>query len=114
RSSRAFIVLQVLAAILESLGLHRKDVMSHAIVFMWPKRFQDGRKDLEDDERSGRPSTSKTDENLAKVRHVSNRDQRLSIRMIAEERLLVEGLPERSSSSRSLRPSWNLLGHMKT
>lgn len=62
---------------------YKEDAMSRAMVFMWHKRFKDGREDVEDDERSGRPSTSRTDENLAKVRQVLNSDRPLSIRMIA-------------------------------
>jgi hypothetical protein len=36
----------------------------------WYKRFQDGREDVEDDERSGRPSTSIMDENVKKVEKI--------------------------------------------
>ena len=34
--------------------------MSKTRVYEWYKRFQDGREDVEDDERPGRPSTSIT------------------------------------------------------
>ena len=37
-------------------------------VYEWYKRFQDGREDVEDDERPGRPCTSKNDENVEKVK----------------------------------------------
>ena len=63
---------------------HKEVAMSRAMVFMWHKRFKDGREDVGDDERSGRPSTSRNDENLAKVRQVLNSDRRLSVRLIAE------------------------------
>jgi len=39
-------------------------------VYEWYKRFQEGRKNVEDDERSGRPSTSTTDENVEKVKEM--------------------------------------------
>jgi hypothetical protein len=42
--------------------------MSHSKTFLWYKRFKDGRTSVDDDERSGRPSTGKTPENIAKVR----------------------------------------------
>ncbi|GFV15654.1 mariner Mos1 transposase [Trichonephila clavipes] len=48
------------------------------------KRFKDGRQDVEDDSRPGRPSTSKTDENVEKVACLIRSDRRLSIRAIAE------------------------------
>lgn len=63
---------------------YKEDAMSRAMVFMWHKRFKDGREDVEDDDRAGRPSTSRNEENLAKVREVLNSDRRLSIRLIAD------------------------------
>jgi hypothetical protein len=41
---------------------------SQSKTFLWYKRFKDGRKPVGDDERFGRPSTSTTPENVAKVR----------------------------------------------
>ena len=43
----------------------------------------DGRESVEDEPRSGRPCTSKTDENLTKVRDLVRSDQRLTVRMIS-------------------------------
>ncbi|XP_018302490.1 putative uncharacterized protein FLJ37770 [Mycetomoellerius zeteki] len=43
------------------------ECLSRARVFEWFKRFQDGRKDVEDDSRPGRPSTSKTDVNIETI-----------------------------------------------
>jgi len=42
--------------------------MSKIRVYEWYKRFQDGHKDVEDDERPGRLSTSTTNENMEKVK----------------------------------------------
>jgi len=39
-----------------------------AKLFLWYKRFKEGRTFVDDDERSGRPSTSTTAENIAEVR----------------------------------------------
>lgn len=61
--------------------VYGKDTMSRTRVFKWHKRFKDGREEMEDDEHPGRPSTSKTDENIDKI--VRN-DRRLSICMIAD------------------------------
>ncbi|GFT47338.1 mariner Mos1 transposase [Trichonephila clavipes] len=60
------------------------ECLSHARVFQWFKRFKDGRQDVEDDSRPGRPSTSKTEENVEKVASLIRSDRRLSIRAIAE------------------------------
>ena len=51
-------------------------------VFEWHKRFVECR---EDDPKSGRPCTSKTDTNIKKVRELVRSDRRLTIRIIANE-----------------------------
>ncbi|XP_011065253.1 PREDICTED: putative uncharacterized protein FLJ37770 [Acromyrmex echinatior] len=43
------------------------ECLSRARVFEWFKRFQDCREDVEDDSRPGRPSTSKTDDNIETI-----------------------------------------------
>ncbi|KAJ8961746.1 hypothetical protein NQ318_021347 [Aromia moschata] len=48
------------------------------------KRFKEGRETTEDDSRRGRPSTSKTDENIEKTGKLIGEDRRLSIRGLAE------------------------------
>jgi hypothetical protein len=62
-----------------------EDTLSRAHVFEWHRRFLGGREDVEDDERPGHPVTTKTDENVDKVRTLVRNDRRLSIRMIAKE-----------------------------
>jgi len=42
------------------------------------------RNDRKDDQRSGRPSTSKNDENVSRVSDLLNADRRTSVRMMAE------------------------------
>ena len=44
--------------------------MSKTIIYEWHRRFQNGRKDVEDDERPGRPSTTQTDANVKKVKEI--------------------------------------------
>jgi len=44
--------------------------MKKAAVYKWVKIFSDGRESITDEERSGRPATSRTEENIAKVREV--------------------------------------------
>ncbi|KAJ8954056.1 hypothetical protein NQ318_004361 [Aromia moschata] len=53
-------------------------------VFEWFERFKKGRETTEDDLRPGRPSTSKTNENIEKTGKLIREDRRLSIRGLAE------------------------------
>ncbi|CAL1678823.1 unnamed protein product [Lasius platythorax] len=36
----------------------------------WHKKFKEGREDVEDEQRAGRPSTSRNEENVAKVKEL--------------------------------------------
>ncbi len=56
---------------------YQEEAMSRAMVFMWRKRFENGREDVEDDNRTGRPSTSRTEENLLNLRELLSTDHRL-------------------------------------
>lgn len=58
--------------------------MSRARVFEWHRRFSMGRESVEDDDRSGRPRKSITDDSIRKVRDVVRGDRRLGVRAIAE------------------------------
>ncbi|XP_022239456.1 histone-lysine N-methyltransferase SETMAR-like [Limulus polyphemus] len=51
----------------------------------WYKRFKDGRTTVESEPRSGRPSTCRNDQVIAKVNAMVMRDRRVTIREIAEE-----------------------------
>ena len=59
--------------------------MSRTRIFEWRKRFREGREDVEDDPKSGRPTTSRTNENVERVREKVRSDRRLTVRMIADE-----------------------------
>lgn len=61
------------------------EVMSRARVFNWHKRFKEGREDIRDDARSGRPVTHRTDENIKKVKDLVCSNRQLTVRMMAEE-----------------------------
>ena len=65
--------------------VYGESTMSKTRVYEWYKRFQDGRADVEDDERPGRPSTSTTDENAEKVKEMVMNDRRITIREIAND-----------------------------
>jgi transposase len=59
--------------------------MKRTTVFEWHKRFKEGRDDVKDDERSGRPRTRRTNENVEKVRKLVGTDGSLSLRMMARK-----------------------------
>jgi len=54
-------------------------------VYTWVKRFSEGRESVTDEERAGRPTTSRTEANIAKVCHTVRENLRLTVRSIAEQ-----------------------------
>jgi hypothetical protein len=60
-------------------------VLSRSQIFKWHKAFSEGRESIEDEHRSGRPSTSKIDANVERVRALVRSDHRLTVRMIGSE-----------------------------
>lgn len=72
--------------VLEMLNIaFGESTISKTRVYEWYKRFQEGREDVEDDERPGRPSTSISDENVEKVKEMIMNDRRITIREVAED-----------------------------
>ncbi|XP_050547198.1 protein GVQW3-like [Daktulosphaira vitifoliae] len=61
------------------------DVLSRTTFFEWFNRFKEGRTSIEDNERSVRPSTSKTNEIVALNREIIRNNRRLTIREVAED-----------------------------
>ena len=59
--------------------------MSRSRVFEWHKRFKEGREEVEDDARSGRPSSTRTEDNVERVRQKVREDRRMTVRMVAYE-----------------------------
>jgi len=53
--------------------------------YKWFERFRNGCESVEDRERSGRPSTSKTQENVERVSEMIRSNRRLTIRRISED-----------------------------
>jgi len=60
-------------------------VLSSAWVFRWHKAFKDGRESVEDKQRTVRPSTSRSENNVARGKAVLDTDQHLNVWLIAEE-----------------------------
>ena len=58
--------------------------MKKTAVYKWVKRSSEGRESVTDEERSGWPATSRTEENIAKVRQIV-RWKSSAVRSIAEQ-----------------------------
>ena len=80
--------------------------LSRTTIFEWHKRFREGRESVKDDERSGRPTTSRTDDNIAAVDKMVKEDRKVTSRLIADTlgipktvvlRILREDLKKRIS-----------------
>ena len=89
----------------------REEAICSTQTYEWWKRFKEGRTLVDDDLRSGRPSTSKTD-NVAKVRKAIRSNCCLTVREVAEEvsisktvchEILTENLGVASSGSRNIK-----------
>ncbi|UYV84067.1 hypothetical protein LAZ67_X001053 [Cordylochernes scorpioides] len=54
-------------------------------VYRWYKMFSEGREDVNDEERVGRPSTSTTDEKINEVEKIISANRRITVREVAED-----------------------------
>jgi len=59
--------------------------MKKTAVYKWVKRFSEGTESVSDEERTGRPATGITEENIAKVRQIKRENLRMIVRSIAEQ-----------------------------
>ncbi|UYV63349.1 hypothetical protein LAZ67_2003808 [Cordylochernes scorpioides] len=62
----------------------KDDCISRSQSGKWHKAFKEGREEVADEPRSGRPTTARTDENVDRVLEVLRTDRRLSIQKIAD------------------------------
>ncbi|KAJ4446455.1 hypothetical protein ANN_13151 [Periplaneta americana] len=69
----------------ESSPVYGREAVSRKCVYEWFERFREGKETIEDEPRSGPPSTSRTPEMIEKVRQMLAQDRRLTLRLIAEE-----------------------------
>ena len=65
--------------------VYEDNAMKKTAVYKRVKRFSEVRDSVTDEERSGRPATSKTEENIANVRQILRENRRLAARNIAEQ-----------------------------
>ena len=84
-------------------------VLSRTTIFEWHKRFREGRESVKDDERSFRPTTSRTDDNIATVDQMFKEDRKVTSRSIVDKlgipktvvaRILREDLKKQKLCSR--------------
>ena len=57
----------------------REDAMSTVQIKVWHKFFKDGQESVESDPHSGRPATSRTPDNVERVRAAANKDRQLMV-----------------------------------
>jgi hypothetical protein len=60
------------------------EALNRSNVFRWYSRFRDGRELVEDDERGGRPKSTRTEINVAAVADLVKNDYQIASRTIAE------------------------------
>ena len=60
-----------------------EDCLSRTQYHEWYQRFKSGRTSIEDDPKSGRPSTSMDDDHVEKVLAVIRQNHRLTVREVA-------------------------------
>src|SRR5215469_10129469 len=64
---------------------YEEDCLSRTQCYEWYQRFKSGRTSIEDDPKSGRPSSSTGDDHIEKVRSVIRENRRLTVREVFEE-----------------------------
>ena len=69
----------------KKLQVYRDVRIARTRIFEWHRRFREGREDVEDDPRSGRSTTNRTNENVERVGEKMGSDRHLTIGMIAVE-----------------------------
>ncbi|XP_011858770.1 PREDICTED: putative uncharacterized protein FLJ37770 [Vollenhovia emeryi] len=60
------------------------DCLSRSQSNRWHKMFKEGREEVADEARQGRPSTSRNDDSVTRVRQLLNSDRRMSVRLMSD------------------------------
>lgn len=79
----------------ELIGAYGQDVVSYATVQRWSKSVREGKMNIEDQPRSGRPITETTEENIRLVQGIIDEDPRCTYDDLIEETSLSRGTLER-------------------
>ncbi|UYV78701.1 SLIT2 [Cordylochernes scorpioides] len=64
---------------------YEEATLDRSNVYRWYKMFSEGREDVNDEERAGRPSTSTTDEKINEVEKMILANRRITVREVAED-----------------------------
>jgi ribosomal protein S25 len=89
-----------------------EEALSRARVFEWHKRFVSGRVSVKDDTRSGRPSSSRNEDNVVRIRDMLREGRTVTVRVLADalniskstcHKILREDLGKRNSVPGSSR-----------
>ena len=90
------------------MQVYGDNAMKKTAVYKWLKRFSEGRESVTEEEKSGRPATSRTEVNIAEICQIVRENRRLTVRSIAEQvnidretvrKILTEDLDMSSSHS---------------
>jgi len=65
--------------------VYGNNAIKKTAVYKWVKRFSGVRESVTDEERSGWPATSRTEETIPEVRQIVHENRRLTVRSIAEQ-----------------------------
>ena len=65
--------------------VYEDNAMKKIAVYKWVKHFSEGRESVTDEERSGRPATSRTEKYIAKVRQIVRDNRRMTVRSMTEQ-----------------------------
>jgi hypothetical protein len=63
---------------------YENEALNRSNVFRWYSRFRDRSELVEDDDRNGRPKSTRNEVNIAAVADLIKNDHRIALRMIAE------------------------------
>jgi len=97
---------ETLLLVLKAYG---NEALNRSNVFSWYSGFRDGRELVENDERGGRPKSTRTGLNISAVADLVRNDSRIALRLIAESlniprtevlRILKEDLGKRKLCAR--------------
>jgi len=65
--------------------VYRDNAMEKTAIYKWVKCFSEGRKSVTDEDRSGQPATSRTEENIAKINQIVRENRWLTVRSKVEQ-----------------------------
>jgi len=68
-----------------TVQVYGDNAVKKTAVYKWVKSFSVGREIVTDEERSGRPATSRTEEKITKIRQILPENRWLTVRSIAEQ-----------------------------